>query len=113
MAHRDSDKGDQAKHADSSPGPMGRDRVRDERGYYEHDAHDGPGPGPAPAPLGDGGSMGGGLAALDPAANSAPSTAGAEPAEGARGQVAGDSQGGTLSDATAADQQSAPSNRGH
>ena len=83
-------------------GPMGRDRVQDSRGYYEQHADEGPGEPPGPAPLtGAGGTMGGGPGASGDRMMG-------EPAQGARGHIAGDSQGGRIEDGSAPDAEQPP-----
>ena len=85
-----------------SLGPMGRDRVQDSRGYYDKLADRGPGEPPQPAPMtGAGGSMGGGPGASGDRMMG-------EPAQGARGHIAGDSQGGRIEDGSAPDTEQPP-----
>lgn len=86
-------------------GPIGRDRVHDGQNYYANDAADATGPGPAPDADGAGGSMGGGIATTAPTTTDAQTALG-EPANGARGHIAGDSQGGSVDDGSAPDSQS-------
>ena len=94
--------------AGATPGRMGRDRVRDGSNYYEHDAGDEPGPAPAHDARGRGGSMGGGPAASDELLTTEKQTALGEPAGGTGGRIAGDSQGGSLADGSAADSEGRP-----